>query len=416
LGPTNACAHAQGLLFYDGGMAETAKTDTALTELLDECGAQWMNYGPAPSEGGVAVVESFGAYEAAYAAIRQRVGIVHMPQRGRIEITGEERADFLHRMISANVRDLEPGQGRPGFMLNEKGRIVADLVVLQEADRAVVELDRFDVDGLMELWDSRLFAEDVQLTDQTEQTEILTLHGPAALTLLAEASGERELSLQPMAHQRVRIGQTVCLVYRRDDAGTPGLHLHVPMDAAAAVYRQLLARAGFDPRAELDADFAEHRRQSLRGRPAGWLAYNSARIEAGTPIFHIDFGPDSLAHETGIVHQQCDFEKGCYLGQEIVARMESLGHPKRILTGLKLQGEAMPVAGAQLFSPDETGTAPSEQVVGAVTSSTVSPMLGGQAIGFAVVKWGWQEPGTAVYVNCEGQTLKAQTHALRFLS
>jgi len=391
----------------------TEQTET-LTQALAQAGAQWMAYGPSEAEAAW-IAETFGAYQAEYAAIRQRVGILHGSPRGRIEVTGEERADFLHRMISAEVRELPAGEATRGFMLNEKGRIVADMVVLQGAGRTVLELDRFDIDGLMELLDSRLFAEDVTLTPTTDQYEVLVLHGPAALTLLSEATGQAEAVLTPWTHRTVRIAGAGCLVYRRDDAGALGLHLHVPVEAAAEVYRVLLNEAGFDPTAELDAAFGETRRQGLRGRPIGWLAYNSARIESGTPIYHVDFGPDSLAHETGVIQEAVSFTKGCYLGQEVVARMESLGHPKRILAGVKLPDERMPVAGAQVFASDESGEAASTSVVGGVTSSTLSPMLGGQAIGFAVMKWGYHQPGTNIFVNCEGETVKGEISPLRFL-
>jgi folate-binding protein YgfZ len=386
---------------------------------MERCGAEWMNFGPSPSEGGIRVAETFGAYQAEYAAIRQRVGILHAPQRGVLRVDRADRQDFLHRMTSCEVNNLSPGQSRRGFQLSDKGRIVADFVLHHQTETTVLETDRFDIDELWQLLDGRLFAEDVTFTDESDHYEKFALHGPAAMVLLKEVANEPDtvdqFSSGEITNRRLTLAGTTALAYRFDDAGVPGVHLLVPAEAANQLYHALLDAAGFDPTAEADADFAERRRQSIRGRPVGWLAYNTARIEAGTPIFHIDYGPDSLPHETGIVYEACHFEKGCYLGQEIVARMESLGHPKRILTGLKLPGEAMPVAGAQVFAADETNQHASDTVIGAVTSSTLSPMRGGLAIAFAVMKWGHHNPGQAVFVNCEGETAKAQTHALKFL-
>jgi folate-binding protein YgfZ len=399
-----------------GVMHEQTQT---LQGQLDACGAEWMNFGPQPSEGGIAIAETFGAYEAEYAAIRQRVGILHAPQRGLLRCTGEDRQDFLHRMASCDVNSLEPGQSVRGFQLGDKGRIVADLVIHHGSEETWVETDRFDLSNLWQLLDGRLFAEDLTIEDFSDQRQKLVLHGPAAMVLLKEVVDEPAsvdaLSAASSAHHVVRIAAAPVTVYRRDETGAPGLHLFAPADAAAAVYRALLDAAGFDPGAEVDASFAEQRRQSLRGRPIGWLAYNTARIEAGTPLFHVDFGPDSLPHETGLVYDACSFTKGCYLGQEIVARMESLGHPKRVLTGLKLPGEAMPVTGAQVFAADDSGAQAGDTVIGAVTSATVSPMRGGLAIAFAVMKWGRHEPGETVFVSCEGQMTAGETHALKFL-
>src|SRR5439155_17574914 len=119
-----------------------------------------------------------------------------------------------------------------------------------------------------------------------------------------------------------------------------------------------------------------------RARRIGWHAYNIARIEAGWPIFNIDFGPDSLPHETGVLEDRVSFKKGCYLGQEVVARMQSLGHPKQRLVGLKAKEwttsggeEGVPEEGTRVYAQargQEGGQPP--EVVGAVTSSAASPM------------------------------------------
>jgi folate-binding protein YgfZ len=114
--------------------------------------------------------------------------------------------------------------------------------------------------------------------------------------------------------------------------------------------------------------------------------------------------------EAGIVERTVSFTKGCYLGQEIVARMQNLGHPKRVLAGLRMNDERMPTAGAQVMEAGEAGG-----VIGAVTSSTISPMLGNIAIAFAVMKWGRHRPGEAVLVPAEGVQRRATVQSLVFL-
>ena len=391
----------------------------ALQELQRAAGAAFMNYGPPPEEGGAEVVEHFGQYEAEYAAIRQRVGIMHQPQRAVIELTGADRAEFLHHLLANDVTGLQAGAGRRAFLLSEKGRVLADVFILQHASRMQIELDRLDKDELLRVLDSRLFAEDVTLHDASDQYQPLALHGPAAASLLDAAGAGDVTGLSSLAHRTVTIEGAECTVYRRDDAGALGLHVLVPTAQAESVYRALLQAAGFDAQAELepDADYAQRRRESLRGRPIGWRAYNTARIEAGTPIFHIDFGQDSLPAETGVLDEAVSFEKGCYIGQEVVARMRNLGHPKRILVGLKCPDDRLPVAGAQVFTPDvaDGSAAASDQVVGGITSSTLSPLLGQCAIAFAVVKWGQHEPGTRLAASVNGQTTEARVQSLRFL-
>ena len=176
----------------------------------------------------------------------------------------------------------------------------------------------------------------------------------------------------------------------------------MPRDRAAAIWEFLLAT---------DHIVGQDKR---RVRPIGWLAFNIARIEAGTPLFNIDFGPTNLPHESGILHDRVSFTKGCYLGQEIVARMESLGKPKQTLVGLKMQSDLLPVAGAQVFergADDVMG-----QQIGIVTSSTLSPMLGAAPIAFAMLKTACAAAGAAVLVNAEGEQVKATVESLRFWS
>lgn len=386
-----------------------------LDQLIADLGAEMMNFGPPPDRGGLPVAETFGRYEAEYAAIRRRVGILHLPPRGRIQVTGGDRLEYLQRMLTQDVASLTAGRAARTFLLNEKGRIVADMIVIHEADQTVLDLDVFDAANVVGQLGDRVFTEDVNFTDVSDQFEHIALLGPAATALLHRLTGEKDQLLEPFEHRRVRLAGEPVLTYRRDDTGTLGLHLHLPATVAGRVYRELLDAAGFDPQAPLDADFAQVRRQSLRGRPIGWLAYNTARIEAGSVLFHIDFGIDSLPAETGILDQAVCFTKGCYLGQEIVARMKNLGHPKRLLVGLKFTGEKMPVAGSQVFA-DVGGRADSATVIGGITSSTLSPMLGHSPIALAVIKWNWHQHGNIVRVPCEGRMQPATISGPGFLN
>ena len=128
---------------------------------------------------------------------------------------------------------------------------------------------------------------------------------------------------------------------RRDQIGAPGLEIFCPLAEGESVAAALLESEA--------ADDAGRRRI----RPIGWYAYNVARIEAGTPLFNVDFGATNLPHETGVLHDRVSFKKGCYPGQEIVARIESQGRPKQTLIGLRPVGDALPVAGAQVFEVGE---------------------------------------------------------------
>ncbi|MCG8512093.1 MAG: hypothetical protein MI741_22995, partial [Rhodospirillales bacterium] len=273
-----------------------------IQQRLEVLGGEMMPYGPA--EQGIEMASTFGEYEAEYAAIRRHVAILHLPHRGLLDLRGVDVKDLLHRLMTQDVNAMQGGDTRRAFQLNTKGRIVADVMIHHGDDNTWLECDRFDIAALREQIESRLFAEDVTIEDASDSRECFALHGPAALTLLNRLSEEsaENVAAMPGTHHVLTLGSIKCTAYRLDDCGVLGVRLFVPRDEAVTIYDRLLDAAGYEPLehgAERDAEYGERRRAGLRGRPIGWLAYNTARIEAGSPIFHIDFGPDSLPAEAG---------------------------------------------------------------------------------------------------------------------
>lgn len=399
-----------------------------LQPIMERAGAGFIAFGTGDTA--VPIVESFEQYELEYAAIRSRVGILHLPQRGVIQLTGADVKAFLHPLVTQDINAMTGGETRRAFQLNQKGRIIADLVVHHGDLSTWLETDVFDIPPLLELLESRLFAEDVGFENRSGQLTCFALHGPATLPLLeAVASGDgatdpARMINMPGTHHVLTIAGARVSCYRWDDCGVLGVRLFVPVEEAAEVYTRLLDAAGFDGEAPdpledtgAAAAAALKRRGTLRGRPIGWLAYNTARIEAGSPLFHIDFGTDSIPGETGLLDDAVSFTKGCYLGQEIVARMKSLGHPKRMLVGIRFEGAALPVAGTPVQQPAAEGEAEnSGKVIGAVTSSTISPILGHLPIALGVMKWGKHRPDTPVVALAEQDMAKGVVGEAGFLS
>jgi folate-binding protein YgfZ len=243
-----------------------------------------------------------------------------------------------------------------------------------------------------------VFTENVVIADVTEGFHHLAGHGPQAERIVAAAAGDAP-ALENLRAQTVNVAGVEVIVARRDQTGDIGLELIVPYGQAEKVWDALLGAA-------------EGRQ---RVRPVGWFALNIARIEAGTPLYGIDFGPENLPHETGVLHDRVSFTKGCYLGQEIVARTDSLGKPKQVLAGLRPTRDLLPVAGAPVYAPADGQSGGSGPQVGVVTSSTLAPMLGSVPIAFAMIKTGHAEPGTTVIVSAEGEHTAATVGELCFL-
>ncbi|MEL7473267.1 MAG: glycine cleavage T C-terminal barrel domain-containing protein [Planctomycetota bacterium] len=392
-----------------------------LRQHLLDLGAALAVYGP--PELGVELPEIVGdEIDLEYAALRKGCLLIDRPDRGTIQLKGPERLAFLNNMITQELKDMPQFGGLRSFWLNRKGRIDADLRVTNLDDLTFLDLDVHAVQRTLEGLQSFLIMEDAELTDETPSHHRLSLIGPTAGAMLDSIGGplfgSSPTEMPDGAAGMLVVGDQTVMVDRHDTAGVPGFELLVHRAGAVELWDRLMT-ARFDSE-QAQAGELSPLASKIRLRPGGWHAYNVARIEAGTPLFNLDFTTESLPAETGVLEDRVSFTKGCYLGQEVVARMHSLGHPKQTLVALRLAGDAareadgqprQPLTGAPLRKTDQ------DKVIGAITSSVVSPMLGATAIAFAIVKWGAHEPGTKLLVPAEGVEVEAEVQPqLRFLS
>ena len=363
-----------------------------------------LAYGP------VEIVSTFGEPQAEYAAVRKSVGLIDLPQVGFIELTGKDRHAFLNNLLSNQTYDkaakqpLKSGESVYAFLLNLKGRVVCDLWVIESTDRTLLAVDVRLIDTLIVLLNRYLFADDVRVRSLVNETHAMALHGPRAV----------ELCDAEIINGRI-IGAAV-VTWRDDVCGVPGVHIAVATSSAEAVWSHLVSRHGGE---------IELGKRLLR--PIGWAAFNATRIENGRGLFGIDFelaapsmpgakpGPDEPARapgvlpaETGLLDQAVSFTKGCYLGQEIVARMHARKQVARLLVGLRVDAGALPIAGEHVIDA-------SDNPIGVITSSTMSPMLSDAAIALAIVKKPHFEIGTVVRVPAEGAMRNATVVATPFI-
>lgn len=370
----------------------------------------------------IEIVSTFGQPQAEYAAIHKSVGLMDLPQRGLIELTGKDRHAFLNNLISNQVFDkdaktpLAAGRVVPAFLLNLKGRVVCDLNVIELGERTLLEVDVRLVDMLTKLLDRYLFAEQVKVASRVGVLYEIAMHGSRALELLATETGRDRIEEGECVQAKV-IGIDV-VVWRDDVCGVPGLQVIVPLDQAPTLWEHLLTVHG--------REYAVNKRML---RLVGWAAFNTTRIENGRGLFGIDFElaepsmpgakpqaaeegatrvPGVLPAETGLIDRAVSFTKGCYLGQEVVARMHARKVVARKLIGLRVADGALPIAG-QPVTDDQQNT------IGVITSSTMSPVRSDAAIALAIVKKPFFEIGKTVRVLAEGAVRNAQVVQLPFV-
>lgn len=375
----------------------------SLHALHETAGAEFRSYAD------VQIVSTFGQPQAEYSAVRTGAGLIDLPQRAIIELTGKDRLSFLNNLLTNQAWNkqtksgLAAHTGAYAFFLNTRGRIVCDVNVLELGERCLLEVDARIASAFLQSLQKYIFSDDVQIHSRQDELHGIAVHGPHAADILGEWSSAAVNSiaaLQQLGSMEFIVESISVVVWRDDITGTPGFNMIVPASAVENIWRSLISRFSV-PDSQQPA--------KMRLRPFGWAVLNTTRIEAGRPLFGIDFDENHLPAETGQMARAVSLTKGCYLGQEIVARMHARNQVARQIVGLRMKEDALPFAGSPIY--DDQGN-----TVGGVTSSTVSPILSNACIVLAMVKAAFAQPGTQLKVPAEGANRSAQLTPLPFIA
>ncbi|MCH9649749.1 MAG: hypothetical protein K0U98_16035 [Deltaproteobacteria bacterium] len=342
-------------------------TDLPLASLHEELNASWMVHG------GVRVPARYGSSsDREDQALNLGTGLIDLSFRDHLDLHGEDRLRFLNGQMTCDVKDLQPGQGVYGFFATAKGRIEADGIVFALEDRLRLELPPGTGALIRQRLEKYIIADRVEIHDGPKDAYLL-LAGPGAQSCLTKAS--LQLPKDPWNHLEAELlGNSIRIVHQ-EGLGIQAFALWSSPSAAEAIVSHWIGEA--EPSAP---------------QPVGFEALNRVRIEAGIPWFGADFGPENLPQETGL-DQAINFTKGCYLGQEIIARLHYRGQISRGLRRLKIEAEAPPAAGTELFLDGKK--------VGSVTSAASSSRQGG-IVGLGIVQRKAFEGGTQLQVGSLG--------------
>ena len=311
----------------------------------------------------------FTSIEAEYAAAWDAAVVYDSSPLGRLQLTGKTRIDFLDRMSTNDLNALRPGQGAATILTTPIARIVDRVVVYVREDDAITLTSR-GAQAAVANWLRRyiFFNDDVQVRDAPAELGMLSLYGAKAGEVAARIAGQ---DVSDLALHFWRSARDGLIVARADPIASDGFHVLAP-DAAA------LTSAW---QAAIDAGAA----------PMGERAFEVLRIESGRPGFGREIGEEYIPLEVGL-WPDVSFTKGCYIGQEIIARMESRHRLARQLVGLRAK------------APIEPGTELTVDgaAVGRVSSAAVRP--GGDSIGLGFVKPALASPGTRLSIGVNGLT------------
>ncbi|SDM03229.1 aminomethyltransferase [Halogranum gelatinilyticum] len=305
--------------------------------------------------GGREIVRDYGRPAVAHKAVRNGVGTIEMGY-GVVLVEGDDRVEFVDNAVTNRVPD-EDGRGCYALLLDPQGRTETDLYVYNAGERLLLFTPPAQAEPLVDDWREKVFIQDVEIRDATEDFAVFGVHGPQSTEKVASVlnhAGAPEPHLSFVRGSIADVGVTVVA----SDAlvGEEGYEIICAADEAADLFDALLTYGN-------------------ASAPFGYATWESLTLEAGTPLFETELS-GRLPNVLGL-RNALDFEKGCYVGQEVVSKVENRGQPSQRLVGLT--AEELPAAGAAVFSGDEH--------VGDVTRAVESPSLGEPAA-FALVDFG----------------------------
>jgi folate-binding protein YgfZ len=327
----------------------------------------------------------YGDWLAEYAALREGAGILDLSFRGRLCLLGADARRFLNGQVTNNVKDLRPGEGCYAALVSAKGKLHSDLNIYRLENELLLDFEPGLTAAVAQRLEKFVIAEDVQVIDASSAYGLLSVQGPKAAEVAASLAPGLAVPAKPMAVVKI-VDAALGEIYVTSLSRTrrPGLDLFVPAGAMAPASERLLAGGG---------------------RLCGWQALETARIEAGRPRFGADMDQTNLAPEA-LDTRAISYAKGCYIGQEVIARIRTYGQVAKSLRGLRLPAASeAPARGAKLYL--------GAKEVGHITSVARSPALG-EVIALAYVRREASQTGTELEVEMPGGKIPAHVADVPF--
>lgn len=331
--------------------------------------------------GGRQVVRDYGRPTVAHRAVRNGVGAIEMGY-GVVLVEGDDRIEFVDNAVTNRVPRTD-GEGCYALLLDPQGRIETDMYVYNAGKRLLLFTPPAQVEPLVADWSEKVFIQDVEIRDASEEFAVFGVHGPRSTEKVASVlnhAGAPEPHLSFVRGSIADVGVTVVA----SDAlvGEEGYEIICAADQAKDLFDALLTYGN-------------------AAAPFGYATWESLTVEAGTPLFDTELA-GRLPNVLG-VRNALDFDKGCYVGQEVVSKVENRGQPSQRLVGLTT--DVVPESGAAVFVGDEH--------VGEVTRALESPSLG-QPVALVLVDFGLDADAT-LSVRVDGDATGAERVDLPFV-
>lgn len=352
---------------------------TQLSTLHESAGTVWM-----PSHGWE-IPAHYGDPAAEYDALKNNAVLFDLSHWTTLCVTGAERNDFIHGMLTNQVKELRPGMGNYQLFLTAKGKTIADCF-LSDCDESLFLFGReANRQPLFEGLNKYLIMEDAEIVDETGQHALFSVQGPNAESILKQLESEIALPTEMYHFTETSLQGKSCRIYKSNHTLYGGFDIVLKLDDAESVWTLLCDHSCL---------------------PAGWDVLESARIEAGIPVLGKEMD-DSIIPQEASLHHAINFEKGCYIGQETVARLHFRGHVNKELTGFVLDTNTVP--DTELIVQHEG------KDVGRITSMVKSFGLD-QTIGLGYLRVALKKPENTFTATHGDELIDISVHDLPFVS
>jgi folate-binding protein YgfZ len=319
-----------------------------------------------------------------YAAVRDGgAGLIELSSRGRILVSGAEVVMFLNGLITNDMKTLAVDSWMPAVFPNVQGRLLASVRVIHRDDGFLIDTESATHETALKLLERFTLAGDFQVADVTSELAMLSLQGKRAEEIIRATLGEEAAKVERQQVARANFADEVTVI-RATHTAEDGFDLFVDAKAAGDL-RYSLTSAGA---------------QGVSSETCETL-----RIEAGIARYGVDMDETNVVTETNL-DDAVSFSKGCYIGQEIIARIKYRGHVAKKLTGVVLEGALALERGVRILADEE-------KEIGRVTSSTFSPNLA-RTIALGYVKYDYLAPGTQVKISVGDNEMKGTVADLPF--
>ncbi|ADQ68338.1 glycine cleavage system protein T [Halogeometricum borinquense DSM 11551] len=347
---------------------------TVVEEMHERYGATFE------TRAGRRVVRDYGRPERTTRAVRNGAAVMEMGY-GVVVVEGDDRIEFVDNAVSNRVPDAD-GEGVYALLLDPQGRIETDMYVYNAGERLLCFTPPKRAEPLVEDWSEKVFIQDVSIRDATADFGVFGVHGPQSTEKVASVLNGAAAPEPALSFVRGSMGNAGVTVIAGDGlVGEEGYEVVCTADAAADVFDTLLTNG-------------------MNAVPFGYATWDMLTAEAGTPLFDTELVgrvPNVLGLRNAL-----DFEKGCYVGQEVVSKVENRGRPSQRLVGLR--PEALPESGAAVFNGDSS--------VGEVTRAVESPMLESP---IALALLDFDEDASTVQVRVDEKEVTADVVSLPFV-